>query len=115
MKNIEFFIAFRFLKYKLLRSLIIILAISIGIAVQFFVAIIIDSTQANLIKRTLGTSPHIIIKPYENDKLNTKIKYPEQIIQNLNINLNDFKKIICNIDQNIFVSSFDKKIKSAPN
>jgi len=57
--NLEFFIAFRFTKYRLIRTLIIVFAIAVGIAVQFFVAIIIDSTQANLIKRTLGLSSHI--------------------------------------------------------
>lgn len=109
MKHIEFFVAFRFLKYKLLRSIIIILAISIGIAVQFFVAIIIDSTQANLIKRTLGNSPHITIKPYENDKLNSKIKNPDLIIQKLNLDLNKFKKIITVVNQNVLVSDFYNK------
>lgn len=109
MKHLEFFVAFRFLRYKLLRSLIIILAISIGIAVQFFVAIIIDSTQANLIKRTLGNSPHITIKPYENDKLNSKIKNPDLIIQKLNLDLAKFKKIIAVVNQNVLVSDFYNK------
>lgn len=109
MKHLEFFIAFRFLKYKLLRSLVIILAISIGIAVQFFVAIIIDSTQANLIKRTLGNSPHITIKPYENDKLNSKIKNPDLIIQKLNLDLTKFKKIIAVVGQNVLISDFYNK------
>ena len=111
-KMLEFFIAFRFLKYKLFRSLIIILAISIGIAVQFFVAIIIDSTQANLIKRTLGYSSHITIKPFDNDKINTKIKNPENFLKNLD--LNNFKKIIASVEGGVLVYDFSgKEEKSA--
>ncbi len=111
-KMLEFFIAFRFLKYKLFRSLIIILAISIGIAVQFFVAIIIDSTQANLIKRTLGYSSHITIKPFDNDKINTKIKNPENFLKNLD--LNNFKKIVASVEGGVLVYDFSgKEEKSA--
>lgn len=106
---LEFFISFRFLRYRIFRSIVIILAVGIGIAVQIFIGIIIDSTQANLIKRTLGTSPHITIKPYENDKLNSKIKNPDLIIQKLNLDLSKFKKIIAVINQNIQVLDFYSK------
>lgn len=56
MNNLPLFIAYRFLKYRLFRTILIIVGIAIGIAVQLFVGIIIDSTQSNLIKRTLGYS-----------------------------------------------------------
>ena len=110
-KNLEFFIAFRFIKYRLIRTLIIVFAIAVGIAVQFFVAIIIDSTQANLIKRTLGLSPHITIKPYDNEKINDKIKNPENILKNIdnNFDINNFKKVIYLVEGSVKAYNFKNK------
>jgi len=110
-KNLEFFIAYRFTKYRLIRTLIIVFAIAVGIAVQFFVAIIIDSTQANLIKRTLGLSPHITIKPYDNEKINDKIKNPENILKNIdnNFDINNFKKIVYLVEGSVKAYNFKNK------
>jgi lipoprotein-releasing system permease protein len=110
-KSLEFYISYRFITYKILRTLFIILAISIGIAVQIFVAVIIDSTQANLLKKTLGYSPHILIKPYENEKIDIKIKNPEIILNQIKNDyaLENFKKIVYTVEGNVLVYNFINK------
>ncbi len=106
--NLEFFIAYRFIIYKILRTIFIILAIAVGIAVQIFVAVIIDSTQANLLKRTLGYAPHLLIKPYENEKNENKIKNPEIILNKIKNDypLENFKKIVFTIESGILAQNF---------
>ncbi|MCS7200809.1 MAG: ABC transporter permease [Patescibacteria group bacterium] len=106
---LEFFIAYRFLQYKLYRSLLIVLAIAIGIGVQTFVGIILDSTQANLIKRTLGYSPHLTIKPFADDKINDRIKRPEEIVKKIIDDPNIFNKITFVAEGVIVLSDFDRK------
>jgi lipoprotein-releasing system permease protein len=108
MINLEFFIAYRFLKYKIWRSFLVILGIALGVSIQLFVSIIIDSTQNNLIKRTLGYSPHITIKPYENDKINDKVKNPEKIINEIIGDDDKFKKIILNVESGVIFYDFNQ-------
>ncbi|GIW66590.1 MAG: permease [Candidatus Parcubacteria bacterium] len=110
-KGLEFYISYRFITYRILRTFFIVLAISIGVAVQIFVAVIIDSTQANLLKRTLGYSPHILIKPYENEKIDIKIKNPETILNQIKDNypLENFKKIIYTVEGGVLAYNFINK------
>jgi len=66
---LTFKIAARFLTYNFSQTIIISLGLSIGVAVQMFVGLLIDSLQANLIDRTVGSSPHITISHIDEDKL----------------------------------------------
>ncbi|MCS7183932.1 MAG: FtsX-like permease family protein [Patescibacteria group bacterium] len=108
-KYLEIFIALKILKHKIFRTLSIVLAIGVGISVQLFVGIIIDSSQNNLITRTLGSNYHLLIKPFEDDKINTKIKNPEKIINNLNLDYEDFTKIAYLIEGSITIYDINKK------
>ncbi|GIW65515.1 MAG: permease [Candidatus Parcubacteria bacterium] len=110
-KSLEFYISYKFISYRILRTFFIVLAISIGVAVQIFVAIIIDSTQANLLKRTLGYSSHILIKPYDDEKINDKIKNPEIILNQIKDNypLENFKKIIYTVEGGVLAYNFINK------
>ncbi|GIW67679.1 MAG: permease [Candidatus Parcubacteria bacterium] len=110
-KSLEFYISYRFITHRILRTFFIVLAISIGVAVQIFVAVIIDSTQANLLKRTLGYSPHILIEPYENEKVDIKIKNPEIILNQIKDNypLENFKKIIYTVEGVVLAYNFINK------
>lgn len=54
-------IAWRFLRTSPAQSILILLGIAVGIAVQVFVGSLIISLQASLINTTIGSSPHITI------------------------------------------------------
>ncbi|AHM57407.1 ABC-type transport system [Peptoclostridium acidaminophilum DSM 3953] len=58
---LELKIGMRFLKEGRMQTLLILLGISAGVAVQVFLGSLITSLQEDLINRTIGTSPHITI------------------------------------------------------
>jgi lipoprotein-releasing system permease protein len=63
-------IAARFLRTSPVQSVLIILGIAVGIAVQIFVGVLIDSLQASLFDRTIGAAPHITLQaPKEGDPI----------------------------------------------
>ncbi len=59
----EFMIARRFLVKGKLQTLIILTGIAFGVSVQFFLLSLIGGLQDDLIERTVGASPHIIVLP----------------------------------------------------
>jgi len=59
----EFMIALRFLLKGRGQTVLIVLGIAIGVAVQFFLASLIGGLQISLIDRTVGSAPHINILP----------------------------------------------------
>lgn len=59
-------IAIRFLKEGKSQTLFILFGIAIGIAVQIFLSALISGLQSDLINKTVGTAPHIIVKAKEN-------------------------------------------------
>jgi len=82
-------IARRFLSSNKVQSFLIVLGIGVGVSVQIFIGLLIDSLQTSLINQTVGTSPHISIThvdgelfdetspslaPVENDARLTKVQ-----------------------------------------
>lgn len=59
----EWKIAWRFLSNGRIQSLLIVLGIAIGVAVQFFLSSLIIGLQASLISKTVGAAPHLTILP----------------------------------------------------
>lgn len=55
----DFLVAYRFLKEGRMQSVLILLGIAVGIAVQIFLSSLIGGLQKDLIDKTVGTSPHI--------------------------------------------------------
>lgn len=53
--------AFRFLMSNKAQTFLIVLGIAVGISVQLFISVLIDSLQKNLIEKTIGNSPHITV------------------------------------------------------
>jgi lipoprotein-releasing system permease protein len=58
-------LARRFLEENKGQTLLILLGIAIGVAVMVFLTALIDGLQADLIKKTVGKSPHIIVTSAE--------------------------------------------------
>jgi lipoprotein-releasing system permease protein len=56
-------IASRFLRRSPVQSVLIVAGIAVGLAVQIFVGSLISSLQAFLIEQTLGSTPHVTIRP----------------------------------------------------
>lgn len=54
-------IAVRFLTANKLRSFFVMLGIAVGVSVQIFIGILIDSLQQSLLNQTIGDSPHVTI------------------------------------------------------
>ncbi len=68
MKNslaFEFSLARRFLEENKLQTLLIVLGIAIGVAVMVFLTALIDGLQADLIQKTVGKAPHIVVTSAE--------------------------------------------------
>lgn len=63
LNSYEFMIARRFLVSGRSQTVLIILGIAIGVAVQVFLISLMDGLQRNLIQRTIGSSPHVTIAP----------------------------------------------------
>lgn len=57
----ELELALRFLTENRGQTALILLGITIGVAVMVFLTALIDGLQADLINKTVGTSPHIIV------------------------------------------------------
>lgn len=81
-------IALRFLRSGRKQTLLIILGISVGVAVQIFIGSLIEGLQINLIDTTIGSSSHItitsendekIIKNYDRALYETQISHPDII------------------------------------
>jgi len=59
----EWMIAMRFLLRGRGQTLLIVLGIAVGVAVQFFLSALISGLQVSLIENTVGSSPHIQVLP----------------------------------------------------
>jgi len=58
-------IAWRFLRSAPVQSILIVLGIAVGIAVQVFVGSLIQSLQASLVDQTIGNGPQITIQAFK--------------------------------------------------
>lgn len=61
----EWIAALRFLREGRMQSLLIIVGVGVGVAVIVFMSALLSGLQANLIKRTLSSQPHITLLPPE--------------------------------------------------
>jgi lipoprotein-releasing system permease protein len=59
----ETHIAFRFLLKGRGQTVLLLVGISVGVAVQFFLSSLIGGLQLSLIERTVGSAPHIFVLP----------------------------------------------------
>jgi lipoprotein-releasing system permease protein len=58
----EWFLAVRFLRDGRMQSLLIIIGVGVGVAVTVFLSALINGLQANLIRQTLGSQAHVILR-----------------------------------------------------
>jgi len=66
--KLAFSIASRFLKTNKGQTILIILGITIGVAVQIFIGSLIDGLQNSLVDKTIGSSSHVTINPSGKEK-----------------------------------------------
>jgi len=66
--RLAFRIALRFLKSGKGQTVLIMLGISVGVAVQLFIGSLIQGLQINLIDTTIGNSSHITITSTSDEK-----------------------------------------------
>jgi len=59
---LEWFMAVRFLRDGRMQSLLIIIGVGVGVAVTVFLSALIGGLQANLIRQTLGSQAHIVVR-----------------------------------------------------
>ncbi len=59
----ETHIAFRFLLKGKGQTVLLLVGIAVGVAVQFFLSSLIGGLQLSLIERTVGSAPHIFVLP----------------------------------------------------
>ncbi|RKD33496.1 ABC transporter permease [Thermohalobacter berrensis] len=58
---IEFMLSWKFLKSGKFQTILILLGITVGVSILVFIGSLIDGLQKDLINRTIGNSPHIVI------------------------------------------------------
>lgn len=58
-------VAVRFLREGRFQTLLIIVGVAAGVGVVTYISALIEGLQGNTIKRTLGTQPHVVVKPFE--------------------------------------------------
>lgn len=63
----EWFLAVRFLRDGRMQSLLIIIGVGVGVAVTVFLSALINGLQANLIRQTLGSQAHVIVRPLDEE------------------------------------------------
>lgn len=61
----EWLVALRFMREGRAQSTLIITGVTVGVAVIVFLTTLIDSLQASLIDRVLGSQAHIVVRPQE--------------------------------------------------
>lgn len=59
----SWFIAVRFLREGRMQTALIVAGVSVGVAVMVFLAALISGLQASLIRQTLGTQAHVVLRP----------------------------------------------------
>jgi lipoprotein-releasing system permease protein len=63
----ELFVALRFLREGRLQTVLIFVGAGVGVAVMVFLTALIDGLQASLVKTTLTTQAHVVIRPPEDE------------------------------------------------
>lgn len=58
-------VAVRFLREGWFQTVLIVTGVAIGVAVIVFITALITGLQASIVDRTLGTQPHIVVRPPE--------------------------------------------------
>ncbi len=66
-------IAARFLRSSLAQTTLIVAGIGVGIAVQIFVGSLITGLQADLIDSTVGSSPHLTLRPADGETVGAEL------------------------------------------
>lgn len=59
--NFELFVALKFMREARFQTLLILLAVGIGVGVVVFLSALIDGLQGSLIARTLGSQAHVLV------------------------------------------------------
>lgn len=63
--RLAWFIALRFLREGRAQSALILAGVTVGVGVLVFLSALISGLQASLIRQTLGSQPHVVVKPPE--------------------------------------------------
>ncbi|HQP34743.1 MAG TPA: ABC transporter permease [Polyangiaceae bacterium] len=61
----EWFAAWRFLREGRTQTLLILVGVAVGVGVMVFTSALISGLQATLIEQTLGSQPHVVVRPPE--------------------------------------------------
>jgi len=63
--SFEWIVALRFLREGRMQTLLIVAGVTIGVAIIIALNALIDGLQSSLIERTLGSQPHVVVRPPE--------------------------------------------------
>lgn len=62
---VALFLALRFFREGRMQSVLIVAGVSVGVGVMVFLAALIDGLQTSLVRQTLGTQAHVVVRPPE--------------------------------------------------
>ncbi|MBU3109131.1 ABC transporter permease [Clostridium gasigenes] len=104
--KLSFKIAYRFLKNNKGQTLLIALAIGLGISIQIFLGLLIQNLQNDLVKNTIGGTSHITIRNEDN----TLIGNGSELKNNVAETDSRIVTAIETLDQPGLISKYDKSL-----
>jgi len=91
--------AFRFLKFNMGQTILIVFGIAIGVSVQIFIGSLIQGLQKDLVEKTVGSSAHVTILPQKNT--NGISDYSTKVSEALKVD--GVKYVSTAVDKNAFL------------
>jgi lipoprotein-releasing system permease protein len=75
----EWLVAIRFLREGKTQTMLILSGIGVGVGVIIFLSALITGLQQSIIDRTLGTQPHVVVRPQE-EMVRQLVRAPEGVV-----------------------------------
>ena len=75
----EWLVAIRFLREGKRQTALIFAGIGVGVGVIIFLSALITGLQESIVQRTLGTQPHVVVRPQE-ESVRQLVRAPEGVV-----------------------------------
>jgi len=75
----EWLVAIRFLREGKTQTMLILSGIGVGVGVIIFLSALITGLQQSIIDRTLGTQPHVVVRPQE-EMVRQLVRSPDGVV-----------------------------------
>jgi lipoprotein-releasing system permease protein len=107
--QIPWFIAVSFLRQYRAQAWLTMTAVSVGVAVMVFLSALITGLQQSLIRQTLGTQPHITLRPVDEEptpqrKTDLIVRRTQKATQRVQT-ISEWQRVLSRLDEDASVSA----------